>query len=110
MYEVKILNKSGTMDSPLFEKMAKNGDITSTKVTDVIGQVATIKGIAECSITTDEKTFTITYYDTEELGIISSGSEIFKESVMEYYGEVDKVRITSIKTKKGSTYKAVPEL
>lgn len=109
-YEVKILNKKGTMDSTLFEKMAKKGDITSIKVTELLGAVVTIIGYAECEITTEDKNFTMNYYDTEEYGIISSGSDIFKESVIDYYGEVNQVRISEIKTKKGKTYKAVPEL
>lgn len=110
MYEVKILTKAGSMDNTLFEKMATKGDITSIKVTELLGKVVTIKGYAECEITTDDKKFTMNYFDTEEYGIISSGSEIFRDSVVDYYGEVEHVRITSIKTKKGSTYKAVPEL
>ena len=90
--------------------MAKNGDITATKVSEILGAEVTIVGYAECEITTEEKTFTINYFDTEEYGLISSGSEIFKESVSNYYGEVEKVRITEVKTKKGKTYKAVPML
>lgn len=110
MYDVKIQNKVGSLDSTLFDKMAKNGDISPTKITEIIGEVVNIKGYAECVIITADKEFTMYYYDTEEFGIISSGSEIFYESVICYYGQVDKVRISSIKTKKGSTYKAVPEL
>lgn len=110
MYEVKITKKVGSMDTTLFEKMATKGDITSIKVTEVLNKVVTIKGYAECEIKTEDKNFTMNYYDTEEYGIISSGSEIFRDSVVDYFGEVEKVRITSIKTKKGSTYKAVPEL
>ena len=109
-YEVVIKEKKGTCNETLFEKMAKNGDITATKVSEILGAEVTIVGYAECEITTEEKTFTINYFDTEEYGLISSGSEIFKESVSNYYGEVEKVRITEVKTKKGKTYKAVPML
>lgn len=109
-YEVKITKKVGSMDNSLFEKMAKKGDITSIKVTDILGQVVKIIGYAECEIITEDKNFTMNYFDTEEYGIISSGSEIFRDSVIDYYEEVDRVRITEIKTKKGKTYKAVPEL
>lgn len=109
-YEVKILEKKGTMDNSLFEKMATKGDITSIKVTEILGQVVKITGYAVCEITTEDKNFTMNYFDTEEYGIISSGSDIFKESVVDYFGEVDHVRISEIKTKKGKTYKAVPEL
>lgn len=109
-YEVKIIKKVGSMDNSLFEKMATKGDITSIKVIDILGQVVKIIGYAECEIITEDKNFTMNYFDTEEYGIISSGSEIFRDSVIDYYEEVDKVRITEIKTKKGKTYKAVPEL
>lgn len=109
-YEVVIKEKKGTCNETLFEKMAKNGDITATKVSELLGAEVKIVGYAECEITTEEKTFTINYFDTEEYGLISSGSEIFKESVSNYYGEVEKVRITEVKTKKGKTYKAVPML
>lgn len=109
-YEVKITKKVGSMDNSLFEKMAKKGDITSIRVTDILGQVVKIIGYAECEIITEDKDFTMNYFDTEEYGIISSGSKIFRDSVIDYYDEVDKVRITEIKTKKGKTYKAVPEL
>lgn len=110
MYEVKILKKEGSMNNELFEEMAKNGDITSTKVTDALDKVVTLLGYAECEIKTDDKEFTMNYYATSEYGILSSGSNIFHESITRYYGKVEKVRITSIKTKKGNTYKAVPEL
>lgn len=109
-YEVVIKEKKGTCNETLFEKMAKNGDITATKISELLGAEVTIVGYAECEITTEEKTFTINYFDTEEYGLISSGSEIFKESVSNYYGEVERVRITEVKTKKGKTYKAVPML
>lgn len=90
--------------------MAKNGDITATKLNEVLGVEVGITGYAKCKIETTEKTFEITYYDTKEYGLISSGSEVFFESVKTYFGEVDNVRLTEVKTKKGKTYKAVPVL
>ena len=110
MYEVNTIAKKGSMDSSLFDKMAKNGDIQAIKISDILGEVVSIIGYAECEIVTDTKNFSICYYDTKEKGIISSGSLIFRDSVLAYYGEVEKVRITEVKTKKGTTYKAVPEL
>ena len=110
VYDVIIKEKQGTCDSSLFEKMAKKGDLSATKVIDIIGTEVSIKGYAVCEITTSEKTFTMYYYDTDEYGLISAGSEIFFESVKDYYGEVDSVMIKDIKTKKGKTYKAVPML
>ncbi len=109
-YEVKILEKKGTMDNSLFEEMATRGDITSIKVTEILGQVVKITGYAVCEIATEDKNFTMNYFDTEEYGIISSGSDIFKDSVIAYFDKVNNVRISEIKTKKGKTYKAVPEL
>ena len=109
-YEVSVVEKKGTCDSTLFEKMAKKGDITSIKLSEVLGMVVKIIGYAKCNIVTDEKNFDIYYFDTEEYRLISSGSEIFAESVRDYYGEVENVRLTEVKTKKGKTYKAVPIL
>lgn len=109
-YEVQILEKKGTMAKPLFEKMAKNGDVNPIKITEILNSVVRITGYAVCQITTDDKEFTMNYFDTEEFGAISSGSEIFLNSVKDYFGEVDKVRISEVKTKKGKTYKATPIL
>lgn len=109
-YEVKVIEKKGTCDNNLFEKMAKKGDLTSVKVSELIGVEVKITGYAKCHIVTDDKEFDINYFDTEEYGLISSGSEIFTESVEDYFGEVESVRLTEVKTKKGKTYKAVPVL
>ena len=109
-YKVEILEKKGTCEDELFEIMAKNGDITSQKLADMIGCQVKITGYAICHIITDDKDFSITYFDTDEYGLISSGSQLFLESVISYFGRVDKVILTEIKTKKGKTYKAVPLL
>lgn len=109
-YEVKVIEKKGTCDNNLFEKMAKKGDLTSVKLAELIGVEVKITGYAKCHIVTYDKEFDINYFDTEEYGLISSGSEIFTESVENYFGEVESVRLTEVKTKKGKTYKAVPVL
>lgn len=109
-YEVTVIEKEGTCNNTLFEKMAKKGDITSVKLSEVIGAVVKITGYAKCNIITEDKNFVIYYFDTEEYGLISSGSEIFAESVVDYYGEVENVRLSEIKTRRGKTYKAVPVL
>lgn len=109
-YNVKVLEKKGTCDATLFEKMAKNGDITAIKLNEIVGAEVKITGYAKCEITTEEKTFQINYFDTEEYGLISSGSDIFMESVETYFGEVERVRLNEVKTKKGKTYKAQPIL
>lgn len=107
-YEVEVLEKAGTCDSNLFEKMAKKGDITATSIKEFVGKVVTVLGYSKCKIATDEKEFEINYYDTDEYGFISTGSQIFHESIVDYFGEVDQVRIVEVKTKKGKTYKAQP--
>lgn len=109
-YEVTVLEKKGSCDNELFAKMAKNGDITSIKLSDIIGAEVKITGFAKCNIVTENKNFNINYFDTEEYGLVSSGSEIFINSVNTYFGEVESVRITEVKTGKGKTYKAVPVL
>ena len=110
IYEVTVKEKKGTCDNTLFEKMAKKGDITATKILNLLGTEVKITGYALCTIKTIDKEFDMNYFDTEEYGLVSSGSEIFAESVKDYFGEVENVRITEVKTKKGKTYKAVPVL
>ena len=109
-YEVTVNEKKGTCDNALFEKMAKKGDLTAIKLSELLGVEVKITGYAKCNIVTDDKNFNINYFDTEEYGLVSSGSEIFTESVVDYFGEVESVRLTEVKTKKGKTYKAVPVL
>lgn len=109
-YEVTIIERKGSCESSLFEKMAKNGDITSTRIKDAVGKVAKITGYAVCRIVTDDNDFTVVYFATENLGILSTGSEVFKSSVEMYLEDTDTFRITEVKTKKGKTYKAVPTL
>ena len=109
-YEVTVIEKKGTCDNTLFEKMAKKGDLTAIKLSEILNVEVKITGYAKCHIITDEKEFDMNYFDTEEYGLFSSGSEIFTESVTDYYGEVESVRLVEVKTKKGKTYKAVPVL
>lgn len=109
-YNVDVKESVGTCNSSLFKKMAENGDLTSIKISEILNSVVSITGYSICTITTDDKSFDINYFDTKEYGLISSGSEIFRDSVLAYYGEVSQVRIVEVKTKKGKTYKAVPML
>ena len=109
-YEVEIKKAVGTCDSDLFKKMAKRGDLQATKVSSLIDSEITIKGYAGANVKTDEKEFVLFYFDTNEYGLISTGSEIFAESLIEYYDDTKKFRIAEIKTKKGKTYKAIPQL
>lgn len=109
-YEVKILKKEGTCDDSLFEKMAKKGDLNAVKVTEVLGMEVEILGYAACEIETEEKTFKMYYFDTAEYGLISSGSEIFYNSVIDYLEDTKIMIIKEIKTKRGKTYKVQPRL
>lgn len=108
-YNVEIIETKGTMASPIFKKMAERGDITSIKIEDMVGHTIEINGYAWCNIKASEREFNIGYYSTDE-GIISTGSEIFLQSVKDYMGEVSKFNIVKVKTKKGSTYKLSPVL
>lgn len=110
-YEVTINTAVGSCNTNLFKKMASKGDITAEKIENVIGKVIEITGYAMCKVKTDEKEFEIGYYATDQ-GIISTGSQVFFESVDTYFGDEDVTlfKIVKIKTKKGSTYKVSPIL
>lgn len=108
-YEVKILESVGSCDSSLFKKMAQNGDITSEKITDCVNKIVKITGYAICHIVAGDKEFDINYFATNE-GLISSGSEVFKESVKNYIDEDVMLKIVKIKTNKGTTFKVAPIL
>lgn len=109
-YIVTIIEKVGSCDNDLFVEMAKNGDLTSQKVSELVGAEVEITGYAKCTIETEDKNFSIVYYDTAEYGLVSSGSEIFEKSVKSYFGKVKNVRLNEVKTSKGKTYKASPVL
>ena len=107
--EVTINNTWGACKNPLFEKMAKKCDITSDRVKDICGTVVKINGYAHATIKTEDNEFDIHYYSTDN-GIISTGSDVFHDSVIDYIDEIDTFVIKSVKTRKGTTYKAVPLL
>ena len=108
-YEVQIKESKGSCTKPLFEKMVKNGDITAVKISDAVGKVVKIDGYADCHVVAGEKEFDITYYATTD-GLISSGSEVFKQSVLNYMDEDVMCKIMKIKTNKGTTFKVSPIL
>lgn len=109
-YSVEIIETVGSMSSPVFKKMAERGDITSVKINEVIGSVVNVTGFAWCKITTKDKEFNMGYYMTD-LGIVSTGSEIFKESVADYFKDgISKFNIVQVRTKNGQTYKVSPVL
>jgi hypothetical protein len=111
-YVVTLNDVSGTLDNDLFKKMASKGDITSVSVTEVVGQEITVTGTASATIETDEKTFNMSYFNTEEYGIVHcGGGTLFDESLSDYMTDgVSKFRVNSIKCKMGIGYKAVPVL
>lgn len=111
-YVVTINGVSGTLDNDLFKKMASKGDITSVSVTEVVDQTITVTGTANATIETDEKTFEMSYFNTEEYGIIHcGGGTLFDETLSDYMADgVSKFRVNSVKCKMGTGYKAVPVL
>lgn len=109
-YDVTIKEKMGSCESSLFEKMAQRGDLMSTKLADIVGTNVTIQGYSRVAIHTDDKDFELMYIDTDEYGLVSTGSEIFYESVKDYIEETKSFIIKEIKTKKGKTYKVSPVL
>jgi hypothetical protein len=111
-YVVVINEVSGTLDKELFKKMASKGDITSVSVTELVEQEITVTGTASATIETDEKTFKMSYFNTEEYGIVHcGGGTLFEETLFDYLSDgVSKFRVNSVKCKMGTGYKAVPVL
>lgn len=108
-YVVTLLSKEGSCNSPIFEKMAKKGDITSEAVKNYCGDIIKVDGYANAHIETEEKDFDLLYLSTN-LGFLHTGSTVFIEGFEDYIGEVDTFRIGSVKTKNGIAYKAIPVL
>lgn len=108
-FKIEIKEVYGTCDSDIFKKMVEKGDVTSDKITNYIGENVTIEGFALCHIETDKKNFDMGYYATDK-GIISTGSQVFMESVKDYIDDVKRFKIVEIKTSNGTTYKVTPVL
>lgn len=106
-YSVELLSAWGTCEKPMFQKQAKRGDITSQKIEEFVNEVVIVKGYASAKITTKDKEFNLNYYATDK-GIISTGSEVFMESIEDYIEDTKMFKILKVKTKKGFTYKASP--
>lgn len=109
-FEVEILEVKGSCDNELFKKMCEKRDLVAIKLQDILNQEIAISGYAEVKIKTDEKEFTLYYIDTYEYGLFSTGSEYFMKSLKDYMEDVNTFRIVEVKTKKGKTYKCVPQL
>lgn len=108
-FKIVINRAEGTLSTNLFEKMVSKGDVTSTSITELVGEVFTPTGEADCTITTD-KVFNRTYIDTVEHGIIHTSSKLFIEGFRDYKEDCNSMRIVSVKAKLGTAYKCVPVL
>lgn len=109
-FKVTIHSTTGACDTRLFKKMCERGDLNSVRVKDAVGDIIKVTGIADVTIECNgEEPFDIHYYATDN-GIYSSGSELFYESVTDYIDECNTFKIISIKTKRGTAFKASPIL
>lgn len=109
-FKIAINSTEGTLSAKLFEKMVSKGDVTSTCITELKGEVFTPTGEADCTITTDERVFNRKYIDTVEHGIIHTSSDLFIEGFNDYKQECSTLRIVAVKAKLGTAYKCVPVL
>lgn len=106
-YEVTIEMAKGTCEKALFQKLAKNGDVVSEPISNQVGKILTITGMAKVHIETENKSFDNYYYACDD-GYYASGSEYFKESVETYLDDTNVFKVVKVNTKKGHTYKASP--
>ena len=107
-FEIEIKETKGACDNELFKKMIMKGDIKAEKVSDYVDKVVNIYGYAKTHIKTDDKDFDLNYFMDDKGLVLSSGSQYFLESVIDYFDDCSTFRIVEIKTKKGKTYKVMP--
>ena len=107
-FEITLINAEGTCDTSLFKKMISKADVTSTPITELVGNIFTPTGSANVHIKTPEKEFDRLLIDTREYGIIHTSSSVFEEGFSDYRGECDKMRVVGVKAKLGTCYKCVP--
>ena len=107
-FEIEIKETKGACDNQLFKKMIMKGDIKAEKVSDYVDKVVNIYGYAKTHIKTDDKDFDLNYFMDDKGLVLSSGSEYFLQSVIDYFDDCSTFRIVEIKTKKGKTYKVMP--
>lgn len=110
MFNVEVKKVNGTCDSELFKLMASKGDITSISVSELVNNEFTVKGYAEATVTTDERTVERLYVDTEEFGLIHTSSDTFKKGFADYVVYTSTMRVVGVKAKLGTCYKCVPVL
>ena len=112
-YKVEVLEKVGTLNKDIFEKMIMRGDVVAKNVGEIVGEYITVTGFAEAFIDLGKEgkePFNIYYFNTLEKGIIYTGSSIFYDSVMDYM-EYGKMLVSEIKLKQGQkTYKVTPDM
>ena len=107
-FEMTVISAEGTCDTTLFKKMISKADVTSTPITELVGNIFTPTGSANVHIKTTEKEFDRLLIDTKEYGIIHTSSSVFEDGFSDYSGECDKMRIVGVKAKLGTCYKCVP--
>ena len=107
-FDITLINAEGTCDTALFKKMISKADVTSTPITELLGNIFTPTGSANVHIKTAEKEFDRLLIDTREYGIIHTSSSVFEDGFDDYRGECDKMRIVGVKAKLGTCYKCVP--
>lgn len=107
-FEITLINAEGTCDTTLFKKMISKADVTSTPITELVGNTFTPTGSANVHIKTTEKEFDRLLIDTKEYGIIHTSSSVFEDGFDDYRGECNKMRVVGVKAKLGTCYKCVP--
>lgn len=108
-YEVTVKTTEGSLDNDIFRKMAKRGDITATSVSELVDSKIMITGRATSHIKTDEKEFDMSYFNTEEYGVINCGENtLFDKSYLDYKDDTNLFIVNKVKCKLGTAFKAVP--
>lgn len=106
-FKVTIKNATGICDTELFRKVCESGDLNALRIKDHIGDIIHVNGTCDTTIQNNDNIFDITYYACDE-GVYSTGSTVFNEGVTDYIGDINTFRIISIKTKRGTSFKASP--
>ena len=106
-FKVTIKNATGICDTELFRIVCERGDLNALRIKDHIGDIIHVNGMCVTTIQNNDEVFDITYYACDE-GVYSTGSTVFNESVTDYIDDINTFRITSIKTKRGMSFKASP--
>ena len=106
-FKVTIKSTTGICDTELFKKVCEHGDLNALRVKDHVGDIIHVNGMCDVTIQHEDEIFDITYYACDE-GVYSTGSTVFNDSVVDYIDDINTFRITSVKTKKGISFKASP--